>query len=305
VRIARYSEIPWSYFAGVRATGNTDASGNEPRGSGYKRLFQGKPGPGNFEAVVLLTNPSGGNFFPRHRHDFDQLRWTITGSPEWTPGRPTPAGTLVYTPAGTWYGPYERHAGDEQLHVQFEGANGAPFVHYDMFLEARRELAKRGTFEKGIYTWVDEKGQRHSQDAHEAAQELITGQPVQFPPARFATQIDLVPENFEWKEIARGVAFKELARFTERGTHIAMLKIEGGASYTVTSPEQRTLLFITEGEGQADGTPVQKRDGMLLDRGDQGVVSSSGSLELLLLGLPNPISAEAKHATKKEALAHA
>jgi hypothetical protein len=306
MRVAKYSELPWDHFAGVRASGNGDSSGKQPQGSGFKRLFQGEAGqPGNFEMVVLLTGESSGHHFPRHRHDFDQLRWTLAGSPEWTPGRPTPTGTLVYTPAGTYYGPYDRHAGDEQLHVQFEGANGAPFVHYDMFLQARAELAQKGTFDRGVYSWTDERGQRHNKDAHEAAQEHITGRPVDFPPARFTTQIDIIPDSFTWLELAPGVSFKELGRFGERDTRIAMLKLEGNASYRVTSPEQVALLFVTEGAGEADGTPVEKRDGMMLTKGDQGLISTTGQIEILLLGLPKPAETRSSESSQKGVLTHA
>jgi hypothetical protein len=289
LQIAKYEQIPWSRFANVR--GSSKASPEKQKSaSGFKRLFAGTTGkPGNFEMVALLTDTDSGSFFPRHRHDFDQVRYTIAGNPEWTPGHPAPAGTVIYTAAGTYYGPYERHKGDEQLHVQFESANGAPFIDYDAQVDAQAELAKKGTFEKGIYTWTDERGQVCHVDAHQAVIEQILGYPQEFPAPRFATQIDLHTQNFSWIDIGPGVCVKELAKFTEQGVRLAMLTLHGGAEHRLESPAQRTLVFVTEGSGTAGGQDIVKRDGVMLDKGDAAVFATRGTLELLLLGLPNPI----------------
>jgi hypothetical protein len=291
MQVSKYTEAPWRRFGNNRGTSteNPDDLPEEQKpGVRYRPLFKGTPGvPGNFEMVVLFTpSADSGRHFPRHRHNFDQLRYTINGNPEWAPGHPTPPGSLVYTPAGTYYGPYDRHAGEEQLHVQFEGANGAPFVDYDTLLQAQMTLAKRGTFEKGVYTWEDEQGQRHSVDGHQASIEYATGRPEEFPAPRFPASIQMDPDSFSWTELEPGLRFKQLASFTERETRLAVIELSGHVSYRISSAEQTTLLFVTEGEGETAGRQIEKRDGLILYMGEEGIVSTTTSLELLLLALP-------------------
>jgi hypothetical protein len=292
VRIAKYVDQPWKRFANNRGSDRPDDSDNVPDnqlpGVRYRRLFTGVTGqPGNYEAVILWTpTEDAGRHFPRHRHDFDQLRYTIAGNPLMGPDQPTPPGHIAYTPAGTFYGPYDRHAGEIQIHVQFEGANRAPFVDYDTLVEANLELAKRGTFEKGVYTWIDDNGRRHNMDGNQAAVEQATGRKVEFPAPRFPASVQMDPTSFNWIQLQPGVQQKELGRFTEAETRVAMLRLESGATYQFTSPDQRTLLFVVSGAGTADGEAIEERDGLFAEVGDGGVLSTSGHLELLLLGLP-------------------
>jgi hypothetical protein len=313
MRVARYSEVPWTRSIGLRGGGNYEDPSipdDEKPGSRYKRYFKGTPGvPGHFEAVILAgkwseTSDAGtGRSYPRHRHNFDQLRYTISGSPEIMPGHPCPAGSLVYTAAGTYYGPYDRHAGEMQLHVQFEGANGAPFVDYDALIEARDRLVRKGRFESGQYFWTDENGQERSMDGHQAGMEAATGQKEEFPAPRYTSSIQMDPANFNWEEVQPGVKLKELAAFTERETLLVMLRLEGNVSHTISSPDRVTLMLVTSGAGAADGQAVEERDGLMLAKDEHGVVSTTSQLELLLLGLPKPATVNAATSTKEPALA--
>lgn len=289
MRVSKYAELPWCRFGGLRGRkpGEDELPEEKRPGGKYKPLFKGTPGePGNFEMVVLEVPSVGGRYFPRHHHDFDQIRYTIAGNPAWAPGHATPPGSIVYIPAGTWYGPYDREASEETLHLQFEGANGAPFVDYDSLVVAQKELAKKGTFEKGAYSWVDENGKRHNMDGHEAAIEFLTGHKVQFPAPRFLSPVEIHPTSFTWIDVAPGVQIKDLGTFTERRTRLAMISLEGSSSFAVSSPEQRTLLFATAGSGAAGGETIEGKDGVMLELGDEAVISTSSHLELLLIGLP-------------------
>jgi hypothetical protein len=308
MRVATYEEIPWTRSHGLRGGNPKEQVADAKTGNSmHRRLFKGTPGkPGNFEMIVIWTQYSdsgSGRFFPRHRHPFDQLRLTLAGTPEWTPGVQTPPGSINYIPAGTWYGPYERHGGHQQLHIQFAGANGALFVDYDALIEARDALAAKGKFENGLYTWVDDNGQTQSMDGHEAGLQYASGQKQEYPPARFASPINMDPTSFAWVEVEPGVKVKELGSFTERGTRIAMLAIGDGASYRLTSPEQTTMLFVTSGTGQADGQSVREHDSMMLDQGEGGVFSSQTRLELMLLGLPKLAYLETSNQAARAALA--
>lgn len=291
MRLAKFEEIPWTRSRGLRGGAPEDEVGDNNAGNSiHRRLFKGTPGePGNFEMIVIWTQYSdggSGRFSLRHRHPFHQLRLTLEGTPEWVPGVATPPGLINYIPAGTWYGLYERHRGPEQVHIRFAGANCAPFVDYDSLIEARDALAAKGKFENGQCRRLDEEGQIYSMDGREASLDYASGQKQQYPSARFTNPVNIDPSGFAWLDATPDVQLKELGVFTERRTRIATLAIADGAQYCLTSPEQNTLAFVTSGTGEADRQPIVARDAIMLDKGDSGVLSSRGRVELMLLGLP-------------------
>ncbi len=292
MQISTYDKIPWSVSPGTRGGGNATSETLKSKGQEgfkYKRLFTGAVGkPGNFEMVVLRTeSTSDVKHYPRHKHAFEQMRLTLKGEPDWTPGSVTPEGWVIYMGAGTPYGPYERQAGHEQLHVQFAGAGCPPFVNYEEMTVARDALIKTGSFEKGVYTWLDENGRKHNKDGHTATVEYATGKPLIMPPARIADPVNMNPEAYRWNRIAPGVEAKELGSFTEGKTRVGFLRLQKGVSYEMPRSEQRTLLFVYGGTGAVNGAAIAERDGIMLDPGESGVtVTAKDTLVLYLLALP-------------------
>jgi hypothetical protein len=290
MRVVKYEEVPWTRNNGLRGGTPTGKPGASKGSSLHRRLIKGAPGePGNFEMIVLWSQQSdegSSRTFPRHRHTFDQVRLSLSGSPEWIPGVPTPPGCISYVPAGTWYGPYQRYAGHAQLHIQFEGANRYPFTDYGSLIIARDELSLKGSFEGGRYWWVDENGQRQSKDGFEAGQEQATGRKPELPLPRFTTPLNMEPDNFAWVDVEPGVRIKELGRFTERETRLAILRLDGNTTYQFPAPGQTTLFFVTSGSGTAEGQDVGERDSMVLEPQGTGTFSTTSELEIFLLGLP-------------------
>jgi hypothetical protein len=291
MQIAKYDEVPWSRTIGSRGGGSVTyaeaAPGKKP-GNKFKRLFVGESGqPGNFEVAISSTVASDEvKHYPRHHHIFDQFRMTLVGEPTWTPKTKTPEGWMIYVGAGTWYGPYDRQAGHEQLHLQYEGANCPTFPGYQALMKARDELAKKGSFEKGFFHWVDEDGVERKMDGHEANLQQATGKPVDYPPARFPQPININPDDFTWTEIAQGVQAKEIASFSEGATRVALLKLSAGSTHTFTAPDQRTLLFVHGGSGEFDGSSMKLRDGALLAPFESCELTTDAELEVLVFGFP-------------------
>ena len=283
MRISSYAEAEFVRGIGSRGGGSSDYN-QQP--ATMRELLKGTPGePGNFEMVVSKSGMDGvERFYPRHRHDFDQLRMALSGTVHWTPGNPTPPGCLTYFPAGCYYGPYGRQE-EEHLHIQFEGPDSEPFIDYDSLRAARDALAKKGSFEGGAYVRVDERGKVHKQDGHEANAEYASGKKVKYPKPRFSAPITIDPRSFDWLEVEPGVRVKNLATLTERETRVSMIRLDV-ASYRLSVPEQRSVLFVTEGSGTAGGQAIEQRDGILLEAGEGGLFETSTSLELLLLAFP-------------------
>jgi hypothetical protein len=61
---------------------------------------------------------SEGNFSPRHRHNFEQLRWAFDQPVNYSPKLDLPPGQLGYFPEGAYYGPFTLPPGTQWLIVQ-------------------------------------------------------------------------------------------------------------------------------------------------------------------------------------------
>jgi hypothetical protein len=254
----------------------------------YRRLFRGDPDrPGNFEMVVLRSPRDDASIhFPRHRHDFDQVRLTLAGNPAWAPKREVPPGSVVYTAAGTFYGPYDRFADEEQLHIQFEGANHARFLDYDTLADARRRMSRDGRFERGIYITADDEGNETKTDAHQAVMEFLTGRPMTYPRSRYTDSIQIDPGLFGWDEAGPGARTKQLGSFTECLTTLWTVQVDAGAEYAFPASAQTRLVFVQDGTGVAEGEEIGPWDGLLLGPGETGVVTGGSTLTLFVLTLP-------------------
>ncbi len=67
---------------------------------------------------------TGGWTTPRHRHNFDQIRYIIKGTYPYAKGKSMPEGWVGYFPESVHYGPQDRPEGLEMLTCQFGGASG-------------------------------------------------------------------------------------------------------------------------------------------------------------------------------------
>ena len=113
-----------------------------------------------------------------------------------------------------------------------------------------------------MYTWTDEQGQRHNQDAAEAAWEVIYNRKMVYPPARYDSLIIMNPASFEWikSEDFSGVGRKMLGTFTEAqrskdrllSSRREVQKIKIGTEH---APE---ILFLEEGAISYGGETHQR-----------------------------------------------
>jgi hypothetical protein len=290
LRVSKYRDTT-VFRLGVRGgLSETDASLPEDQKPGvqYRRLFKGDPAqPGNFEMVVLRSPRNDASIhFPRHRHDFDQVRLTLAGNPAWAPKRQVPPGHIVYTAAGTFYGPYDRFADEEQLHIQFESANHARFLDYDTLAQARQEMSGTGRFERGIYVTTGADGHETKADAHQAIMEYLTGKPMIYPESRYKDSIQINPDLFAWEPAGDGVRAKQLGTFTESLTGLSMVEIGEGTECEFPPSAQTRLIFVMEGTGHAAGEELEARDGVILAAGEAGSVKAAPHLRLFVLTLP-------------------
>jgi len=248
-----------------------------------RRILNGTPGkPGNFSLQIGVTP----NYYsPRHRHNFDQVRYQIEGDFNFGADGAMKAGSIAYFPEGTYYGPQESKASNSTLVLQFGGASGSGYISAEQYEQAAAELAKAGTFAKGVYTRVKPDGGKINKDAYEAVWEQVNGRPLVYPRERYQRPIFMDPENFEWLPVEDqpGAGWKSLGEFSELHTRIAFFKVVSGGSLPLA---EHSIYFVTRGSGAVGPRRVEKHTTIHLDPGDEATFVASELTELLQIGLP-------------------
>lgn len=117
-----------------------------------KFLLQGDDdSPNNYLLNVGLTG-SGGWGTPRHRHNFDQIRYVLKGKYPASPHKIMGEGSVAYFPESVHYGPQDRPEGLEMMVIQFGGASGSGFLSTPRREAANEALKAKGEFKEGIFT---------------------------------------------------------------------------------------------------------------------------------------------------------
>jgi hypothetical protein len=160
------------------------------------------------------------------------------------------AGWVGYFPESAFYGPQLMDPNLKLLVLQCGGASGLGFASVEQRRQAMIEMVEQGgSFEEGMYTWFDDAGQRHNQDAFEALWEHINKEKISYPQSRFASIVLMDSANFDWKKDADspGVAYKWLGTFTERDLRIGFIQLQRGASLSFGSEKATEVMFLQEG----------------------------------------------------------
>jgi mannose-6-phosphate isomerase-like protein (cupin superfamily) len=189
-----------------------------------------------------------GFFTPRHRHNFDQFRYVVSGEMNLGKGIDLHEGECVYVPEGTYYGPLSQKGPVALIVLQFPGPNGAYRIKDSDKSAAMAALkAKGGYFEDGVYKIKQPDGHSINQDSYEAVWEQHMGEPISYAAPRYETPIIIRPQGFRWRADPRrpGVEIKHLGTFNEYGTSVALWRIEPGAviaSETLDAPQVRCVV---------------------------------------------------------------
>lgn len=250
-----------------------------------RRLLAGEPGtPGNF-SLQLSSTPT--YFSPRHRHNFDQVRYQLSGDFDFSADGVMRPGSVAYFPEGTYYGPQECVAGSETLVLQFGGASRSGYLSAEEHERASAELAKHGTFAKGVYTQQKPDGGKINKDAYEAVWEHVNGRPLKYPAERYLRPVFMDPASFDWAPVdgQPGARAKHLGEFTELRTRLSLYKVAPGASLRLAD---HSIYFVVSGSGHAADRSFAPHATIHLREREQGTVAASAvaPVELLHICLP-------------------
>ena len=201
---------------------------------------------------------AGGWRTPRHRHNFDQVRYVIKGELPYGENLNLPEGWIAYFPESVPYGPQERAEGLETMVLQFGGASGGGYLSVAGREKANAELNKIGTFKGGMFHWTDQNGVSHSRDGSEACFEQATGKKLEFAAPRYSDVVAMNPDAFDWTDEEKGVYTKTLGTFTERGFQIRFVKLDAEASYKAGGKQSIEILFQTKGKIVHDNEVLER-----------------------------------------------
>lgn len=249
-----------------------------------KRLVAGEPGsPGNF-ALQLVHTPNG-YYSPRHRHNFDQIRYQIEGDFDFGADGVMRPGSIAYFPEGTPYGPQANTGNSLTLVLQYGGASGSGYIAAEQYERAMEDLAKSGSFAKGVYTQTGADGRKHNTDAYQAIWEHVNGRPLVYPAPRYARPVFMAPSAFNWVALegAPGVECKRLGEFSECRTRLALFRLARGRALALAP---NSLYCVLGGAGLVGSTPYGSQTVIYVKAGEGGTVTAETETELLLLGLP-------------------
>lgn len=255
-------------------------------GIGFIALLQGIPDAvDNFDLSISLTTEDF--FTPRHRHNFDQIRYILSGEFSFDRGRVQKCTQISFFGEGTYY--EQKGIGNtETLLLQCAGAGGSGYMSFDQLYSTGAALAKRGSFNDGVYTWLDERGVKHNADGYQAVWEAVNGRSISYPKPRHDGPVILNPENFGWVALAGapGVEIRDLGRFNERGLSIAQLRLVQGARLPVQGRSFETLLFVEEGAGTVRGEEIHRHSAVSIARAEAADVEAHSPMTLMQIRLP-------------------
>ena len=269
-------------------------------------LVEGEAGtPGNF--ALGLGRNEGDFFSPRHRHNFEQIRYALDGELDFAKTGKLTEGMVGYFPEGVSYGPQTQAEGQVStaLVLQFGGASGSGYLSREQVKAGMEDLKKYGEFKDGVFHRRDAKDGKVNLDGFQAIWEHVNQRPLVYPKPRYDAPVLMDPGNYDWVPVAgaagvaqKGVFEKVLGTFTERRAEVGFLRLEAGASHTASG---RAVYFVVSGTGTVQGESFRRMTTVHLDAGERATFAAREAAVILHLGLPNlaglaapkPVAAEA------------
>lgn len=247
-----------------------------------KDVREGKFASGLGYTALMIRYNDGEEVFtaPRHRHDFEQIRLSISGLQDFGQGQVSEPGWVTYFPAGAFYGP-ERIESATILLMQWS----SHWVTREQNERAIVEMKLRGEFRDGFYVYTDSDGKQKKKDGLNAVWEHVYGRQSTFPRPKYSHPILMNPDSFEWSPTHDGLSVKTLGRFTERDVIIAMMRWDDDASF-VFPTDRAACLFTTTGEAVINGRSYPTNTAIWSDEGEAGEVVGANGLEAMYFGFP-------------------
>jgi hypothetical protein len=253
----------------------------------FRRLMEGEPG--TIDNFQLSLGRMGGAFYsPRHRHNFEQVRFQLGGALDFARDGKMTAGMVGYFPEGMAYGPQSQDPESTPMTVvlQMGGASGSGYLSRNEVKAGMDALKSEGEFKDGVFRrHADVPGKRNV-DGYQAIWEHVNKRPMTYPKPRYSRPFMMDPSHYEWLAVADapGVCEKFVGTFTERRSSARFLRLDAGATFAATG---RGIFFVLHGTGTVAGDRLQPLTTIYLDHGETATLATREPVELLHLGLPD------------------
>lgn len=257
----------------------------------FKTMFRGEDGkPDNYWFTLVQVREHYDA--PRHRHNFDQVRFVLKGEFGFNEDQQQQAGTVGYFTEGTWYTQVGRGFSHTLL-LQCENASRTPYVSTETFPAVAAELRKTGAFRNGRYvTTVD--GKEVTKDGYEAVWEHITGRTLAYVEPRYEKPVIMDPGRYTPVPVAGepGVTRKALGTFTERELAVSLFQLAAGATHRFDGARDGfCLAYVVSGEGRIGAaarpdTPWREGTGLKLAADDALDIVATSPAEIFVIAMP-------------------
>ena len=268
----------------------------------YCRMLEGESGSiGNFQ---LSYGKIGGDFFsPRHRHNFEQIRYQVEGALDFARDGTLEAGMVGYFPEGVAYGPQTQSAGTDvaTIVLQFGGASGSGYLAHDEVRAGVAALKSEGEFKDGVFHRREDTPGKRNVDGYQAIWEHANRRPMVYPKGRYSRPFMMNPHYYDWVPLQQsaGVSEKLLGVFTERRSMVAYLNFSPGAGHYAFG---RAIYLVLRGTGRAGPHALRRLSVVHLDIGERLTIEAEEGMEILQFGLPNLAGLD-QHAIAEPAMA--
>lgn len=235
------------------------------RGAGLKTkslAFRGD-GLGN-NLWLSVSEMEDGWYSPRHRHNFDQIRYVLdgeTGFTEWD----LHAGECAYFPAGVHYGPQEQHGSALLFTLQFPGSGGDYYLTPEQVEQTVAQLKAQnpefGRNGKGI----DRQGRER--DSYELVWETHQGRSIRYPDNDLTGPVLLNRHQALTDDHITGAEVTLVGRIDSNGMQVLHVTTTSPLSITPASPTATEFWVLEDGAIALDGrerrplTVIQLRAG--------------------------------------------
>lgn len=234
---------------------------------------------------------------PRHRHAFQQIRWTEAGVVNFGPGQDIVENDIAYFPRGAYYGPQRKEASvGLLLQLGFHGEHQSGPKWDGIREEAVARLKRRGRIEKGLFVETDSAtGEERAIDAAQALYQeryaMHTGRPFVVPAPRYEQPILMHVEAFDYYPVAPGVEMKRLGDFNdnsgaEANLAISLVRFSGEGSFALDSTRGQ-IGWARKPGLRTGGRTYPELTCFYCPRGEQAELSGERGVEAFVIELPN------------------
>lgn len=233
---------------------------------------------------------------PRHRHAFQQIRWTETGLVNYGPGQDIPENDIAYFPRGAFYGPQRKEKSvGLLLQLGFHGEHQSGPKWDSIREEAVARLQQRGRIENGVYIDKDEvTGMDRRTDAAQALYQerftMHTNRPFIVPAPRYDQPVLMHVEAYDYYALAPGVDIKRLGDFNdnsgpEANLVISVVRLSDGGSFSL-GPARGQVGWAKRAGLQINGQTYPEMTCFYCPRGEQAELSGAAGVEAFVIDLP-------------------